>query len=217
MGGKSGEAWGSALMVGAGVAGIIMANNQYNSAQGQIQTLNTEMKNLENNRAPIINPYANVTDTSQQLTNVYADLSVATQAAEMQAEEADIALANTLDTMRALGQGAGGATALAQMALKSKQGVSASIEQQEVNNEKLKAQGEQTLQQAKMQEQQRLQQADVAGQQFMYAEQKERDMQQLDRKQAEIDQQRLNAAQSQQSMYSMLGSTVGGLASVLGA
>ena len=217
MGGKSGEAWGSALMVGAGVAGIIMANNQYNDAQDEIKTLNTEMKNLENNRTPIVNPYSDVTDTSGQLTNVYADLSVATQAAEMQAEEADIALANTLDTMRSLGQGAGGATALAQMALKSKQGVSASIEQQEVNNEKLRAQGEQTLQQAKMQEQQRLQQADVAGKQFMYAEQDKRDMQQLDRKQAEIDQQRMNAAQSQQSMYSMLGSTVGGLASVLGA
>ena len=35
----------------------------------------------------------------------------------MQAEEADIALANTLDTLRATGASAGGATALAQAAL----------------------------------------------------------------------------------------------------
>ena len=43
--------------------------------------------------------------------------------------------------------GAGGATALAQAAAQSKQGISASIEQQETQNQKLRAQGEQTLQQ----------------------------------------------------------------------
>ena len=53
-------------------------------------------------------------------SNPYANLGVATQAAEMQAEEADIALANTLDTIRSSGASAGGATALAQAALKSK-------------------------------------------------------------------------------------------------
>ena len=58
--------------------------------------------------------------------------------AEMQIEEADIALANTLDTLRATGAGAGGATALAQAALQSKKGVAASIEQQESQNEKLR-------------------------------------------------------------------------------
>ena len=46
----------------------------------------------------------------------------------MQVEEADIALANTLDTLRATGASAGGATALAQAALQSKKGVAASIE-----------------------------------------------------------------------------------------
>ena len=70
----------------------------------------------------------------------YRRLGVATQAAEIQIEQADIALANTLDTIRATGSGAGGATALAQAALQSKKGVAASIEQQEAQNEKLKAQ-----------------------------------------------------------------------------
>ena len=60
----------------------------------------------------------------------------------MQAEQTDIALANTLDTLRETGKGAGGATALAQAALKSKQNVASSIEKQEVNNERLKAQGQ---------------------------------------------------------------------------
>ena len=86
-------------------------------------------------------------DLSGMVSNPYANLGVATQAAEMQIEEADIALANTLDTLRATGASAGGATALAQAALQSKKGVSASIEQQEAQNEKLRAQGESNLQQ----------------------------------------------------------------------
>ena len=81
-------------------------------------------------------------DLSGMVSNPYASLGVATQAAEIQIEEADIALANTLDTLRATGASAGGATALAQAALQSKKGVSASIEQQEAQNEKLRAQGE---------------------------------------------------------------------------
>ena len=91
------------------------------------------------------------------LSNPMANLGVATQAAEMQIEEADIALANTLDTLRATGASAGGATALAQAALQSKKGVAATIEQQEAQNERLRAQGEQNLIQAQVSEQQRLQ------------------------------------------------------------
>jgi len=86
----------------------------------------------------------------------------------MQIEESDIALANTLDTIRATGASAGGATALAQAALRAKKGVAASIESQEVANERQRAAGEATLQQQKMSEQQRLQQADVAGRQFVF-------------------------------------------------
>lgn len=96
------------------------------------QAYATEMRNkltqIENNRQDIRNPMAN--------------LGVATQAAEMQIEQTDIALANTLDAIRATGAAAGGATALAQAALQSKKDVSANIEQQEVQNEQLRAQGE---------------------------------------------------------------------------
>ena len=61
-------------------------------------------------------------------------MQVATKAAEMQAEQADMALANTLDNLRQTG--AGGATALAQAALKSKQGISADIQKQESSTTK---------------------------------------------------------------------------------
>jgi hypothetical protein len=98
------------------------------------------LDNIEKNRQEIVNPYANV-------TNPFANMQVATKAAEMQAEQTDIALANTLDTLRQTG--AGGATALAQAALQSKQGIAASIQKQEVNNQRLAAQGEQRMEQLK--------------------------------------------------------------------
>ena len=146
-----------------------------------------EMASLEKGRQKVINPYDNFAnlsslakDLSGNLSNPYANLSVSTASAEMQIEEADIALANTLDTLRATGASAGGATALAQAALQSKKGVSASIEAQEAQNEKLKAQGQSQLEQLKMQEAQRMQtigmseaarvqQAGVAGKQFMFS------------------------------------------------
>jgi len=96
------------------------------------------MEQIMNNRQKLENPALN-------MTNPFNNLSVATQAAEMQMQQTDQALANTLDTLRATGSGAGGATALARAAAQSKQGIAASIETQEVNNEKLRAEGQQAL------------------------------------------------------------------------
>jgi hypothetical protein len=122
---------------------------------------------------------------------------VSTAAAEMQIEEADIALANTLDTLRATGASAGGATALARMALESKKGVSASIEQQEAQNQKMRASGEERLQGIEMNEAKRVQnsnlsqaekvqKAEVEGAIYEFETQESRDEQQLNRKQGQI-------------------------------
>tara|TARA_B100001287_G_scaffold276831_1_gene289857 strand:+ start:3364 stop:3942 length:579 start_codon:yes stop_codon:yes gene_type:complete len=119
----------------AGIYGMHLANKAAKDAEKKQFANQQILSSLEASRQEIINPYENI--------------AVATQAAEMQAEQADIALANTLDTLRATGAGAGGATALAQAALQSKQGVSASIEKQEVQNQALKAQGEQLAFQAR--------------------------------------------------------------------
>lgn len=108
------------------------AKTDLKKQQGYVDTL---MKNYM--ETPIYNPYEN--------------LSVATQANQIKMEETDKALANTLDTLRAQGASAGGATALAQAALKSKAGIAADIEKQEVMNERLKAQGEIMVQNAEMQ------------------------------------------------------------------
>jgi len=149
-------------------------------------------------------------DLSGQLSNPFDNLGVATKAAEIQIDQADIALANTLDNLRATGASAGGATALAQAALQSKQGVAASIEQQESQNEKLRAQGEQNLISAKMAEQQRLQSiaisegqrvqaADAAGQQFIFGAQEARTNMDLDRAAAQITQAQANEASANQA------------------
>ena len=103
--------------------------------------------------------------------------------------------------------GAGGATALAQAALKSKKEVSAGIEQQEAQNEKLRAQGEMDLQKTQMQEKQRIQgiqiseggreqNAQAQGEAFRFNAQEARDMQKLDRAQAEINNANMQAAQA---------------------
>jgi hypothetical protein len=126
--------------VGLGYAGLSFQKQQYRDARRREQGLMAEMEEIENTRQDVINPYEGVEDLTGMISNPMATLSVATQAAEFQAEEADISLANTLDTLRATGASAGGATALAQAALQSKRGISASLEQQEVNNEKLRAQ-----------------------------------------------------------------------------
>jgi hypothetical protein len=192
-----------------------------------------EIQELEKNRQSIPNPYANVKDLSGMakdlsgnLSNPYASLGVSTQAAEMQIEEADISLANTLDTLRSTGAGAGGATALAQAALQSKKGVSASIEQQEAQNQKLQAQGAAELQSAKMAEQQRIQgikigegqraqAAETAGIQFKYGEQESRDISKLNRLAGQEAQAKSDAAAAKNAQNAAIGgmfSSVGSIA-----
>ncbi len=176
-----------------GLFGAGRARRARRRAAAEKRKLKGELNSLEKSRQKIVNPYSNTKDLSSlakdlsgNLSNPYGSLSVSTAGAAMQVEEADIALANTLDTLRATGASAGGATALAQAALQSKKGVAASIEAQEASNEKLRAQGEQYLQQAQIKEQTRLQnvdiqegrrtqQADALGKTFMFNAQEKRE------------------------------------------
>ena len=219
----------------SGIFGGGAAKKRERAARREKAKLNRKLNYLENNRQPITDPYAGVkslaglaTDLSSQLTNNMANLSVATQAAEMEIEQADISLANTLDTIRATGAGAGGATALAQAALSSKRGVSASIESQEAQNEKLRAQGEQQLQDQRMAEQQRLQGIQISegqrvkgaraqGAAFTFGAKEEREMQQLDRVSAQISGAEARQAQAGADRTGALTGMIGGLASTFGS
>ena len=100
------------------------------------------------------------------LTNTMANLQVSTAAADMQAQEADQALAASQDLAAQAGTGAGGATALAAQAAKSKAGVAASIDQQVKRNEMLRAQGESELQRAQLAQGNLASQFDLGQQQF---------------------------------------------------
>ena len=215
-----------------GLFGAGRARRARRRAAAEKRRLKGELNSLEKSRQKIVNPYSNTKDLSSlakdlsgKLSNPYGNLSVSTAGAAMQVEEADIALANTLDTLRATGASAGGATALAQAALQSKKGVAASIEQQEAANEKLRAQGEQYLQQAQIQEQRRLQnvdiqegrrtqQADAMGKTFMFNAREKRE----DSKIGYTRQQITGAQQRETNAYNqgtsaMMGA-IGGLTSL---
>ena len=226
---------GAVLTTAGTVYSASQSNKQAKRAGRRAVELTGELEALENKRQPIINPYAGVTDLSSmvedlsgKISNPFANLGVATQAAEIEIEEADIALANTLDILRATGASAGGATALAQAALQSKKGVAANIEQQEAANEKARAQGEQQLQQMKTAEAQRMQGialsegarvqgAQAQGKAFMFNAQENREAGKLDRVSAQISGAQAREAQAQSDRTSAITGAIGGLTSIAGS
>tara|TARA_R110002153_G_scaffold66707_1_gene178056 strand:+ start:792 stop:1778 length:987 start_codon:yes stop_codon:yes gene_type:complete len=226
-----------AVAIGVGalttVGTTMYASNQQkkaaNKARGDKKTAEARVEELKESRQEILNPYRNAEDLSSlaknlsgSMSNPYAELGVATQAAEIQMEQSDIALANTLDTLRATGASAGGATALAQAALQSKKGIAASIEGQEAQNQKLKAQGEQVLQGRKQAEEQRMQSIafsegqrmqglDAAGNQYMFQQEENRLNADLDRASGVVTQSQQAIAQANQSQAAIVA---GGMSAV---
>ena len=161
------------------------------------------------------------------MSNPFANLGVATQAAEMQMEESDLALAATLDTMRATGAGAGGATALANAALRSKKGVAANIEQQEKSNEDKRAQGQMQLEQQKLAEGRRMQgimmsegareqSAQAAGKQFQFGAKETREQGAIDRTYSEMMGAEQDRAQAKADQTGAITGMFGSMASIGG-
>lgn len=203
---------GAGASIVSGIIGFGSARKAARKAKREAKRLQRKLNALEANRQEIINPYEGFENLTSTMSNPFANLGVATQAAEIQIEEADISLANTLDTLRATGASAGGATALAQAALRSKKGVSASIEQQELQNEKLRAQGEQQLQQQKTAEERRMQQAGAAGKQFVFGATEQREQQKLDRTASLLAQAKAAAGQAKADQTSAITGSLGTIA-----
>lgn len=167
------------LAIGAAVGGItsmVGAQVKKNEAKKQMEAeakkandAKTALEEIEKNRQEVINPYEN-------MANEFENLGVATQASKFQAEEADIALANTLDTIMQTGGGSGGATALARAALESKRGISADIQKQEKANNDARAEGANQVQQLKAQ-----------GEAYKFETQEARDVTKMDRLQSQQD------------------------------
>jgi hypothetical protein len=203
---------GGVASLAGGLFGASKARRAARRAAMERARLQAKLDKLESNRQEIINPYENAESLSSMITNPFANLGVATQAAEMQAEEADISLANTLDTIRATGASAGGATALAQAALRSKKNVAANIEQQEAQNEKLKAQGDQQMQQQKLAEEVRMQGVEAAGKQFVFQATESRQQQEIDRTAALMGAATGAQAQAKADQTSAITGMFGGIA-----
>ena len=212
-----------------GVFGVANADKELGRIRDEKAQAKYDLEDARSKRQEIINPYAGITDLSglaqdlsSQITNPFNNVTVATAAAEMQAEEADIALANTLDTLEQTGASAGGATALAMAALKSKKDVAATLQTQEAENSKLKAQGEQNMQREKVAAKQRAQEAqiqligrkeeaDAKGEIFMFQAQERREMQQLNRESSLQSSASQQAAAYGAQQSQMLGQAVGAL------
>jgi hypothetical protein len=209
----------SYIAVVGGVAsiagGLFASSSAKKAARAEARrkaALKKKLNALEANRQDVINPYVGITNLSSMITNPFSNLSVATGAAEMAIEQADVSLANTLDTVRSTGASAGGATALAQAALQSKKGVAASIEMQEKQNEDKRALGKQQQQKAEVAEAQRIQSADAAGKQFVFSATESRQQGQIDRTYAEM----MGAAQAQAQAKSDQTAAITGMIGSLG-
>jgi len=236
----AGIAIGALVTAGIGAVGNIVggifgnskAKRQAKAAQEEKNRINREITLFENNRQDVINPYSDVKslagfakDLSGELANPYANLGVATSAAEIKMEQTDLALAATLDTLQATGASAGGATALANAAAKSKKEVAADIEKQEAQNEKLAAQGEADLQAKQMAEKARIQGIQISeggraqmaraqGEAFKFQAQEGRDQATLDRLAAGLTQQEANIANANAAGAASTGAMISGIGNV---
>ncbi len=226
---------GAAISIGGGLIKGRKAKKAKRAAEEEKRRQAAAIKKFEASRQSPINPYSGVKnladqvkDLSGNLSNPYANIGVATQAAEFQAEQSDMALAATLDTLQATGASAGGATALANAAARSKKEVSANIQQQEAQNEKLAAQGEADLQAKQMAEKARIQsiqiseggreqQAQAQGRAFEFQSQEQRDQATLDRMAAGLTQSQANIANANAAQAANTGAIISGVGSMAGA
>lgn len=225
---------GGVASIAGGLIGASSAKRAAARAAAEKLRLTKKLSHLENHRQGVINPYEDVksvagiaTDLSSKMSNPFANLGVATQAAEIQMEESDLALAASLDTMRATGAGAGGATALANAALRSKKGVAANIEQQEKSNEDKRAAGEQQLQEARMAEKRRIQgiqmseearvqSAQAQGKQFKFTAKEAREQGAIDRTYQQLTGAAQGEAQARADQTGAITGMFGSLATIGG-
>jgi len=199
---------GAATPMIVGGINAATANRKAKLAEAKQRQLEQQLKNFEQNRQAVINQADNIRALKSQVFNPYANLAVATKAADQQIQQTDQALANTLDSINRAGTGAGSATALAQMAAKSKAQISASLEKQEVANQKLRLEGEAGVQEAKM----KLEQSALAEEAAAWGRQEERDLTTLDRLASLGQNQQAQAmAYGQQATDALMGGIESGI------
>jgi hypothetical protein len=145
---------GAAIGAVGAIGGTVMSgiNSSKNNKAARMEAAKArryeqQLDKYERERQPVIDQSDAIRAMKSQVFNPAAQLGIAMQATNLKIAETDKALANTLDNIAAMGEGAGNATALAQMAASSKAEVGAQIEIQETENQKLRIQGEAKRQQ----------------------------------------------------------------------
>jgi hypothetical protein len=210
----------SMALIGAAtnvIGGLIQgfgAKKRARAAQKRYKQAERAFNNLKAQRQGLNDLGALAKDRSGDITNPFANIGVATQAAEFQAEEADVALANTLDTLRATGAGGGGATALAQAALRSKRDIGASIEKQEIQSQMLRAQGQQKAEVARAQIGAQADALKIRGRSFTQQMKEARQFRDEDRSAALLDQARMKMEGAQQASRAGFASALGSLGGI---
>jgi hypothetical protein len=198
---------GGAAMIGSAV----MQGEEAKKARARANSLGGQIADLERNRQGVVNPFSSIKDLSSEIKNPYANLTVSTKSAELEAAQADVTLANTLDVLRDSGGTSGSATAIAQLAMQSKQSIAADLRKQEEENNKLRVQGEMQVQQMKLAEKQRVQEGQARGKEFVFNAQEAREMQKLNRLSGMQDQQLAQSAAANSAMWSSIGGLGGSL------
>lgn len=191
----------------SGMAGMIQQGQQAKLEKARERQMAKRLKALEESRQKVIDQSDKIRGLKDQVFNPAANLGVAMQATNLQLEQTDQSLANTLDAINRGGAGAGAATQLARLAATSKAQVAAGLEKQELNNQQLRLEGEAKAQSQKMQ----LEQMAIGEEVSAWGRQEDRDLVQMDR----IAGMQFNAAQRAAEFQQ--GATASMMAGVTGA
>lgn len=207
------SAIGAVISLGTGIAGKASSNAKAREEQARARKAERRLKALEASRQPVIDQSDKIRGLKDQVFNPYANLGVAMQASNLQIEQTDEDLANTLDVISKSGTSAGGATALAKMAATSKAQVAANIEKQELGNQQLRIEGEAQVMGQKMS----LEQMALAEETAVWGRQEERDLTQMDRLSGQQANAQAQAFAHQQGGSQALQAGITGSAEVLSA
>ena len=159
-----------------GIIGSRKRKEDQKAAQRQQQNAQNAYNNFNFGGNNLQNPFGDVTNTFGGLQNQFAGLQVGLQGAQQQQQANDQSFANILDSqVQAGGGAAGNATALAREAARSNQQIAGGIQQQELANQQLQAQGAAQLDTQQAQGEARAQQLRGQGAQYITGLREERE------------------------------------------
>ena len=206
---------GTALIIGAAsLAGSAIsasaANKASNRAAERAKTaegrLELRQEQMDAREIPDIGRHFK--DISGMINNQMGDLQVSTAAAEFEAEQQNVALANMQSSMQQFGFGGGGATALLQGQLAGRRGIAADIAKQEAQNRFYEAQGEQQVMFARAGEARRMQAMAAESETWAFDAAEKRDHAYMDRQAGVSTQARTNEAQLDMQRNEIWGSAI---------